>query len=218
MKQPIKILYLEDNPADVELVVATLESEGIVCEVKTASNRESFISSLEGGGFELILSNYALPSFDGISALTIARKKCPDIPFILVSGTFGEEEAIESLKMGATDYVLKQRISRLAPSVRRALNEAVELANRRGAEEALIQRAVMQQEKLREIVHDINNALSPIVSFTELLLKNEPNMSDQARKYLETINTAAVDIANLVKRIKKFYRRPENLDKPGCVK
>ena len=96
-----------------------------------------FFAALEQGGFDLILADYTLPSFDGLSALKIALEKCPDVPFIFVSGTLGEEVAIEALKIGATDYVLKERLSRIVPSVHRALREAQERTERKLAEEAL---------------------------------------------------------------------------------
>ena len=86
---------------------------------------------------DLILADYSLPSFDGLSALKLARSVRPDLPVILVSGALGEDVAIEAFKLGATDYVLKTRLSRLAPSIRRALREADEKAERMRAEEAL---------------------------------------------------------------------------------
>src|SRR4029434_5544035 len=134
---PLRILHLEDNPTDAELIQAILETEGIICDVTRVDTQADFFASLEQGGFDLILTDYTLPSFDGLSALKIALEKCPDVPFIFVSGTLGEEVAIEALKIGATDYVLKERLSRIAPSVHRALREAQERTERKRAEEAL---------------------------------------------------------------------------------
>ena len=114
-----------------------LETEGIICHVTRVETQADFFASLEQGGFDLILADYTLPSFDGLSALKITLEKCPDVPFIFVSGTLGEEVAIEALKIGATDYVLKERLSRIAPSVHRALREAKERTERKLAEEAL---------------------------------------------------------------------------------
>ena len=133
----MRILYLEDEPKDAELVQANLEAEGIICEVRRAETQAGFVTLLQQGGFNLILADFTLPLFDGISALKLAQEICPDLPFIFVSGTMGEEIAIEALKMGATDYVFKTRLSRIAPSVRRAMREAEERSQRKRAEEAL---------------------------------------------------------------------------------
>src|SRR5579863_4913901 len=126
MKSPLRILHLEDDPRDSDLVQEILAADGISCVVNRVENEEDFIASLKRGGFDLILADYTLPSFDGISALKIARRDLPQVPFIFVSGTLGEEVAIEALKIGATDYVSKPRLSRIAPSVKRALREAEE--------------------------------------------------------------------------------------------
>jgi signal transduction histidine kinase len=126
MTTPLRILYLEDDPRDAELVQEALEITGIVCEVSRIETQADFTASLERGGFDVILADYALPSFDGMSALKIAQQRCPHVPFIFVSGTLGEEVAVEALKIGATDYVRKTLLSRLAPSVERALREARE--------------------------------------------------------------------------------------------
>ena len=134
----LRILYLEDEPRDVELVQATLEADGLSCDLTRTDTEGDFITLLQQGGFDLILADYTLPRFDGLSALKIAQDVSPEVPFIFVSGTLGEDVAIEALKqLGATDYVFKTRLSRLAPSVRRALREATERSERRRAEEAL---------------------------------------------------------------------------------
>ncbi|MDH5769564.1 MAG: response regulator [Nitrospirota bacterium] len=137
MKESLNILYLEDNPANAELVRARLESEGIKAEVTVVDTEDDFITALAKGGIDIILADYSLPSFDGMSAVRIVREKNPDIPFIFVTGALGEERAIETLKAGATDYVIKDRLSRLVPSVKRALQEVRERNERKKAEEAL---------------------------------------------------------------------------------
>src|SRR5882724_10385439 len=111
MESPLRIVHLEDDPKDAELIQAMLETEGIICHVIRVESQADFSASLEQGGFDLILADYTLPSFDGLSALKIALEKCPDVPFIFVSGTLGEEVAIEALKIGATDYVLNSRFA-----------------------------------------------------------------------------------------------------------
>ena len=137
MKSPLHILYLEDDPRDAELVQETLAGDGIASHITRVDTEADFIESLYQGGVDLIFADYTLPSFDGISALKVAKRDWPDVPFIFVSGTLGEEVAIEALKIGATDYVFKTRLSRIAPSVRRALREADERTGLSQAEEAL---------------------------------------------------------------------------------
>src|SRR5262244_3815549 len=137
MPSPLRILHLEDDLRDAELLQAKLETEDILCYVIRVETQADFCSALEQGGFALILADYTLPSFDGLSALKISMEKCPDVPFIFVSGTLGEEVAIEALKIGATYYVLKERLSRIVPSVHRALREAQERAERQRAEALL---------------------------------------------------------------------------------
>jgi signal transduction histidine kinase/CheY-like chemotaxis protein len=134
---PLRILYLEDEPKDAELVQATLEAANVVCSVTRVESRPEFVGLLERGGFDLILADHTLPSFDGISALKLAREVRPELPFIFVSGTLGEEVGIEALKLGATDYLFKNRLARILPSVQRALREAEESTARKRAEEAL---------------------------------------------------------------------------------
>jgi DNA-binding NarL/FixJ family response regulator len=114
----------------------------------------------------LILSDYSLPSFNGLSALKIARERCPEVPFIFVSGALGEELAIELLKQGATDYVLKNRLSRLAPAVCRALQEVEERNERRMAEEALGQREQALELKSRSL-EEANTALKVLLKHKE---------------------------------------------------
>jgi PAS domain S-box-containing protein len=137
MKSQLRILHLEDDPPDAELVEETLAADGILCRVTLVQTEAGFTASLEDGGFDLILADYTLPAFDGLSALRIARRDSPDVPFIFVSGTLNEEIAIEALKIGATDYVFKTRLSRIVPSVRRALREAGERVELLRAEQAL---------------------------------------------------------------------------------
>src|SRR2546422_1506750 len=113
IKPSVRILHLEDNPSDADLIQATLRSRGIPCSVTRVQTRDDFETALAPNRFDLIISDFTLPSFDGMSALAMAGKKSPDTPFIFVSGTIGEEVAGEGLKRGANDYVLKDHLSRL---------------------------------------------------------------------------------------------------------
>ncbi len=133
----MRILHLEDDPKDAELIQATLEGEGIACDVTRVDTPVAFRTSLEQGGFDLVLADYSLSGLDGISALKVAKEVSPDVPFIFVSRNLGEEDAIEALKLGATDYVSKTRLSRIVLSARRALRDASERSQRQVAEQTL---------------------------------------------------------------------------------
>jgi len=179
VKSPLRVLLLEDNSTDAELTLLTLAAQGIVCDPLRVETRAEFMTALEQHSFDLIISDHALPEFDGVSALAIARENCPNTPFIFVSGTIGEELAIETLKRGATDYVLKQRLSRLAPSVRRAMNEFDERNARQQAESAwreadALFRSVFQSSAVGIAVLDAgqriiktNGALQRMLDYTE---------------------------------------------------
>jgi signal transduction histidine kinase len=133
----IRILLLEDSPTDAELVRYALRQGGLNFTLEHVDNKAAFVERLEATPPDLVLSDFSLPSLDGYEALALARERCPDVPLIFVTGTLGEEVAIETLKKGATDYVLKHRLSRLVPSVHRAMREAKERRERKRAEEQL---------------------------------------------------------------------------------
>ncbi|MBN1936315.1 MAG: response regulator [Anaerolineae bacterium] len=154
MKQSIYILHLEDDPADAELVQARLEEAGLTCQITHVQTRDEYGEALRRGEYDIILADYQLPMFDGISALRLAQELCPDVPFIFVSGTMGEDAAIEGLTEGATDYVLKQKLLRLAPAIIRALHEAENRRERKRAEEALRQRT-RDMERLTTAIEQV---------------------------------------------------------------
>lgn len=143
MKPLIRILHLEDNKNDAELVKETLLMKEINCEIIHVDNEKEFIENLENNAFDVILADYNLPSFDGFTALALSKKLAPDIPFIFISGVLGEELAIETLKRGATDYVIKSRLERLVPSVERALREQEEKAKR-----ILLEREIVELDQM----------------------------------------------------------------------
>jgi len=153
MKPRLRILNLEDELIDAELNQAMLSARWPDCELIRVGTREEFIQALEGGGYDLILSDYTIPGFDGRSALQLARERRPEVPFIFVSGTIGEDTAIEALKNGATDYVLKHRPIRLIPAVDRALREVDERDERIRAEEAMRQ----SEYKYRELFESLGD-------------------------------------------------------------
>ncbi len=137
MSAPLRILHVEDNPKDAELVRARMVADGLDCEVVLVSSQDTYLAALERCGFHLILCDYSLPGFDGKAALALAKQKCPEVPFLYLSGTIGEERAIECLKAGAMDYVLKDRPARLVPAIRHALHTVELEAKRKRAEEEI---------------------------------------------------------------------------------
>ena len=120
----LRILHVEDNPYDRELVAATLRGGGEPCDIVAVDTKAAFLEALSEGGFDVILADDHLPTFDGREALALSTEHAPETPFIFVSGTIGEEVAVERLKAGATDYVLKQKLTRLPAAIARAIREA----------------------------------------------------------------------------------------------
>ncbi|HTP79094.1 MAG TPA: PAS domain S-box protein [Bacteroidota bacterium] len=156
MSSPIDILHVEDSDHDAELVVSILESEGFQCHVTRVQTRDEMLRALNGARFDLIISDHSLPGFDGKTALKIATAEQPEVPFIFLSGTIGEDSAIEALLNGATDYVLKTKISKLVPAVRRALVEAENRRIRGAAERALEE----SERRHRSLVENSQDAIA----------------------------------------------------------
>jgi len=153
VKTALRILNLEDNERDAELTEAMISARWPECRFVRVDTREEFISALDED-IDLILSDYTMPGFNGREALLLAREKRPEVPFLFVSGTIGEDAAVEALKSGATDYVLKHRLIRLIPAVDRALREVEEHAERERAEEAMRQ----SEHKYRELFESLSDA------------------------------------------------------------
>ena len=133
----LRILHLEDDENDAELVSAALRRDSVECEIDVVGTRDSFVSALAAKRFDVVLSDFKLPHWDGLRAMVEAQRLQPQTPFVFVSGTAGEEVVVECLKTGATDFVLKEQIARLGTAVRRALNEAQERQARLAAEATL---------------------------------------------------------------------------------
>jgi PAS domain S-box-containing protein len=178
MKAPRRLLLLEDNPFDAQLLKRTLSLEWPDCQVVHVNKEAAFAAALDPANLDLILSDYRLPGFDGLHALTLARERCPEVPFLFVSGAIGDEVAVESLKAGATDYVLKDRPARLVPAIRRALAEAEENARRK--------RSIREHEGLINSVDGIVwQAELPSLRFTFVSQQSERLLGYPARSWLE---------------------------------
>jgi signal transduction histidine kinase len=196
----LRILHLEDEELDTELVREALLAGGVaveaICRVDTRAEFEASLAR----PFDLILADWRLPSFDGLEAMAMARARRPDLPFIMVSGKMGEEAAIESLKAGATDYVLKRQFSRLPSAVTRAVQEAEERARLRRAErerEELLAReraaraeaeraGRMKDRFLATLSHELRTPLTPVLT-TAQVMERDPALPARYREPLALI-------------------------------
>jgi len=219
VKPLLRLLHLEDDPIDAELITATLLEGNIPCQSRTVDTRQAFVAALKEGWMDLILADYSIPGFDGMTALTLARQHCPDVPFLFVSATIGEELAIDAMHQGATDYVLKQRLGRLVPSVQRALRELDERAERKRAEEALRQseKQFRQSQKMEAvgrlaggIAHDFNNLLTVIMGYSQVLL-TELGPQHPLRGKIEETLKAGERAATLIRQLLTFSSK-QSLD------
>jgi two-component system cell cycle sensor histidine kinase/response regulator CckA len=207
IQDEVTILHLEDDPLDAELIRETLVSQGLKPNTFRAETENQFRLELRNMSINLILADYALPGFDGISALRIARELRPDLPFIFVSGTIGEEVAIESLKSGATDYVLKQRLQRLGLSIHRALTGASEHRRRMEADRALREseerhRLFFERSPLPMWVYDLETL--------EFLAVNEAAIAHYGYSREEFLAQSIVDIRREpeVERLLEYINQP----------
>ncbi len=219
MNRSIRVLHLEDNPHDAELIRQKLKVEGLSFDIVWVNGKEAFESALDREAFDLVLADYNLPDYDGNSALKRVRQKRPELPVIVISGTVGEEEAVECLKAGATDYVLKQRPQRLGAAVTRALAEKGEQGRRREAESALHE----SEDRFRSAMRfsaigmalvapdgrwlDVNRALCRITGYSEeeLLARNfqsisHPDDLDSDLNYVRRMLSSEIDTYQMEKR------------------
>lgn len=173
---PLRILNIEDDPVDSQLIAELLTGDGLDVQIDRVDTMEELEVALASVEYSLILSDYSMPGMDPFEALALARRTLGDVPFIFVSGTLGEERAVETLKRGATDYVLKQRLDRLVPSVRRAIQELCELRLRKRTEEALRE----SEERYRTLFDSIDEGFCII----EVIFDEQESPVDH--RFLET--------------------------------
>jgi CheY-like chemotaxis protein len=153
VKKEIRILVVEDVPTDVVMINHELRRGRMNFRSKRVETKDAFLHELEHHPPDVILSDHGLPSFDGFTALAIAKDKCPDVPFIFVTSALGESVTIQTFESGATDYVLKSQLSNLVPTIERALREAEERIRHREAEQALRE----SEERFRMLVEGVKD-------------------------------------------------------------
>ncbi|MBE0596770.1 MAG: response regulator [Desulfuromonadales bacterium] len=228
----MRILHLEDEPLDTEIVLRLLEQDGLDAEIDRIDSFAEYRQALtQQGRYALILADYSMPGVDPQEALKLARQMQPELPFVFLTGTIGEETAIEMLKMGANDYVLKQRIQRLAQAIRRAMREAQEQVLRKQAEQDLIKakEAAEQANRaksqfLANMSHELRTPMTVIMAALQLLKEaGDPSvrrqmteMADTAAHRLLGIIEDLLDISRIEKQRLKVVEKPFDLRE--CVR
>ncbi len=224
-RRKLKMLILEDSLEDCFLNLREVRKAGYDPEWKCVESRADFLSALETLSPDIILSDYSMPQFNASTALDLLREKDKVTPFIMISGTVGEEVAVEMLKKGANDYLLKDRLSRLGQSVRKAMDQKELLLEKMRVDEEILRvgKLLQQSQKMEAlgtlaggIAHDFNNILTPIMGYSEMCMKT---VGKETRTYylLEQIQSASVRAARLVGQIMAFSRNKDSDKTPMQV-
>jgi len=228
--EPIRIILLEDNEPDAELIQQTLLDSGMNISMVTVHTLEQFGAELSRVPPGIILSDYWLPTFDGGTVLEIAKQLAPDVPFIFVTGILGEEVVIEMLKKGATDYVLKTRLARLAPAVIRALREMQQKRENRKAQERLMRshdqlRALtghlqfVREEERTRIAREVHDELGQSLTGLKIDLSWLLGKVASDRALQRKIRAMSADVDNTIQTVRRIATelRPGVLDSLGLA-
>lgn len=214
MPQPLRFLHLESHQGDTDLISSTLRDAGISCRPTRVQTRKEFLAALRQEGFSLILADDSVPGFDGADALSLARTVRPEVPFLFVSGSQSEDFVIDMMQRGATDYIFKQRLGRLVPSIKRTLRDIDERLERRRAEEALrLSEKQLRQAQKMEVVgrlagglaQDFNDLLTVIMGHSQALL-GELASGHPIRAKIEEMQNAGERAAGLIRQLLAFSR------------
>lgn len=215
MDKPLRVLIIEDCPEDVELLLHDLREGFGQVEFRAIDSATELRKALQEEEWQLVLSDYCLPSFTGLEALQIVRETGEDIPFIILSGQISEETAVDAMRAGARDFIVKGRTARLLPAIEREIREAVERKKLRLAQElSEKQRAYARRMETLETIscgmaHQFNTLLTGIIGFSQLVSRNLPP-TDPNRPFLDNILAAAQQGTHLTSYILDYGRRPVN--------
>lgn len=218
---------VEDSADDADLVLLELRRGGYEATLERVQTAREMRSALESSRFEIVLSDYSLPQFSGLEALGLLKSAAVDVPFILISGTVGEEAAVGAMRSGAHDYVLKQSLARLCPAIERELREAALRADKRNMQEQLLisDRMASVGTLAAGVAHEINNPLAAIVANLELMWRDLSSVA-QAHEIKEVLRDvfeelqdareSADRLRHIVRDLKLFSRSP-NEEQKGAV-
>ena len=206
-KRKLRVLVVEDDPADVELVVRALRSGGFEPESDTAQTAQEFTERIHKKSYDVVLADYNLPSWDGMETVEMLRRENADVPVVLVSGSLGEHKAVECIKQGAADYVLKDHLARLSESVRRSLRERELREEHRHSLEELA-RSNRDLEQFAYVAsHDLQEPLRMVATYTQLLAERyQGKLDENADKYIHYAVEGALRMQTLVQDLLAFSR------------
>jgi two-component system cell cycle sensor histidine kinase/response regulator CckA len=230
LSRPLSILLVEDSPSDAGLLLRELKKHGFEPSATRVESGPALERALLDGKWDVVVSDWTMPQFSGLAALRMVRSKKPEIPFLVVSGTIGEDTAVEALQAGAADYLVKGKLGRLGRAIERELSHRVSRDAQRQAEAALksTEEQLRQAQKMEAvgrlaggIAHDFNNVLSVILSCAELIL-SDLRHDDPMRSEVEEIEKAGKRAAGLTRQLLMFSRQqvvePKVLDLNGVLR